>query len=131
SQSGSLELEGRQSFETVLPLVDADLYKVYRIRAGVRDAVNRVRIMERPVAAFYAVPKVEAPPTLDGLLDESVWQSAPIRRLDRADQFYALPRPNQVKVWEGPQDLSADIRFLWDEKNLYLGISVTDDKAGQ
>jgi hypothetical protein len=33
--------------------------------------------------------------------------------------------------WRGPADLSAGLRFLWDETNLYVQVAVTDDKFYQ
>jgi len=130
TQSGSLELEGHQAHTTILPMADADLYKVYRVRASVRDSANRVTTVERPVAAFYCVPRAAKQPVLDGKLDEAIWKSAHVRTLDNADQFYAFTHLGPVQTWEGPNDLSADIQFAWDDEHLYLGVDVTDDKVG-
>ncbi|WFB35952.1 sugar-binding protein [Kiritimatiellota bacterium B12222] len=130
TQSSSLELEGKESFEAIIPIADADLYKVYRVRASVRDAANRVTVKERPVAAFYGVEKVDASLTIDGKLNEADWATASVRSLDQENQFFALAHAKPLQTWEGPQDLSTEIRYLWDDEYLYLGISVTDDIAG-
>ena len=37
----------------------------------------------------------------------------------------------QLADWRGPEDLSAKLRFLWDDANLYLQVAVTDDKFVQ
>lgn len=126
--SGTLELEGKKTGEIVLPLAEADLYKVYRAKAVVKDSSGRSTVEERPVAAFYGVPKTAAQPVIDGVLDEPAWKNAPVRTLDKADQFFAFAFPGKpVPDWKSPQNLSAEIRYLWDDNYLYVGVKVTDD----
>ncbi len=84
------------------------------------------------MAGFVAVPKVVAGIHLDGVLDEEAWKKAPVQILDQAEQFYAFHNPDQApQTWEGPDDLSAEIRFLWDENFLYVSVKVRDDIAGK
>ena len=130
--SGTLEVSGHQSTEVRLPLGGADLTKVYRAKATARDAEGHTVSQERPLAAFYGVPKVQADLALDGGLDEADWQRAPVRKLDEAEQFYAFPAKENAPAedWMGPDDLSAEIRYLWDERNFYVGVKVTDNTAG-
>jgi hypothetical protein len=126
--SGTLELGGKQSGEIILPLADADLYKVYRTKAVVKDASGRTSVQERPLAAFYGVPKAASPPAIDGLLDDPAWKNAPVRMLDKADQFFAFALPGKpVQDWASPKDLSAEIRYLWDDAFFYVSVKVTDD----
>jgi hypothetical protein len=126
--SGTLELEGKKSGNIVLPLADADLYKVYRAKAVVKDASGRASVQERPIAAFYGVPKTTAPPAIDGVLDEEAWKNAPVRMLDKEDQFFAFEFPGKPKPdWKSPQDLSAEIRYLWDDAYFYVSVKAHDD----
>ncbi|MEZ0295841.1 MAG: sugar-binding protein, partial [Candidatus Methylacidiphilales bacterium] len=130
--SGSLEIEGKQSASATLPLADADLYKVYRGRATVRDATGRVTAQERPLSAFYPVPKARTAVSIDGVLDEADWKDAPVRKLDKMDQFYAfVVKDKQTADWTGPEDLSAEIRYLWDAKYFYVSVKIKDDIAGK
>ncbi|RAU98157.1 S-layer homology domain-containing protein [Paenibacillus sp. YN15] len=59
--------------------------------------------------------------TIDGSLEE--WSG---------ESYITLPLasgslPANLASWEGPQDLSAKVRFAYDEDNLYLGVQVTDN----
>lgn len=130
SPSGVATVPGRQSVEVVLPLAGADRYKVYRARATAKDASGRVIVDERPVAGFVGVPKSAAAPTLDGVLDEDGWKRSAVQRVDKADTFWAYGKGDEKQSWTGPEDLSADIRFTWDDQNLYVGVAVTDDIFG-
>jgi hypothetical protein len=58
-------------------------------------------------------------------MGEPDWQNAPVMKIDEPRQFYTSLR--QPAKWKGPQGLSGELRFLWDEKYLYLGLKVTDD----
>ncbi|MEM1060356.1 MAG: sugar-binding protein [Verrucomicrobiota bacterium] len=129
---GSLEIPGREREEIVLPIAGADLFTVYEVKAVVRDVSGRSLVAERPVAAFYGVPKADGV-TLDGKLDEAVWKRAPVRRIDQRDQFFGFTKNIGERIppdWTGPEDLSADIRYAWDDENLYIAVEVTDDKTG-
>lgn len=130
--TGSIAIEGQKTVDIRLPLAEADLFKVYRARVTARDASGRVIVEERPLAAFYGVPKAKAPLSLDGALDEADWQRAPVRKVDKVDQFFAFEQKEKPKAdWTGPQDLSAEIRYLWDDQYLYVGVKVSDDIAGK
>lgn len=130
--SGTVEVPGNQSKEILLPLSDADLTKVYRARATARDSSGRTVTEERPVSAFYGVTRATEPITIDGTLDESSWRNASERMLDSPNSFFAFPaRENKpAGTWQGPEDLSARIRYLWDDRYLYLAVEVQDDIAG-
>jgi len=130
--SGVMELEGKTSGERILPLAEADLYKVYRMRAVVRDASGRATAQERMTAAFYGVPRAKRPPTIDGRLDDEDWKRAPARALDQKDQFFAFVQKDKpTQDWTGADDLSAEIRYLWDDQYLYVSVKVKDDVAGK
>lgn len=130
SPSGMVSVEGKSTKEVILPIAGVDLMKVYRAKASIRDASGRIVTDERPLAGFVAVPKATTPVTLDGSLDDAAWQRAQPRRIDRAEQFFVFQKKENEATWQGPQDLSADLRFLWDDEHLYVGVTVTDDIAG-
>lgn len=129
--SGKVEIEGGQTMEVVVPLEGVDLYAVYQAVGQLRDSSERVTVYERPLAGFYAVPRAKSAPVIDGQLDEEAWKSAPVRKLDQASQFWAYDRRDgkPQQDWKGPEDLSADIRFLWDDRYLYVSVVMTDDKV--
>ncbi len=111
-----------------MPLSNFDPLKIYRVRANLTDATGRTLSNERYLAGAVLVPKAKTTPKLDGVLDEAAWQNAPVQNLNSADQFYAVG--NDAAPWKGVKDLSSKLQFLWDEKYLYVGATVTDDKMG-
>ncbi len=125
--SGTMELPAGKVEEVVIPLPDASLTKLYRAKALAKDEVGNVASDERYVGGFVGVPRVAAPPHLDGTLDEPAWQQAPTRTINQANHMYSL---KPTATWKGPEDLSGTMRFLWDEQHLYVGVEVTDDVAG-
>ncbi len=128
--AGELALDAGKSGEVVVRLAGADATRVYQVRAAVRDESGRTRIEERPMGGFVTVPKAVSPPVLDGVLDEPIWKKTSVQRLDKADQFWAFKKKENPASWQGPQDLSADLRFAWDDQFLYVAAVVTDDIAG-
>ena len=133
TSSGTFELAGNKSKEIILPLANVDLYKVYRLHASVQDDMGRAIVEERPVSAFYGVPKAKNTISIDGILDEIEWKNAPVRYLNHVDQFYAFKRSEfpTVQDWTGADDLSAEIRYLWDNNYFYVSVKVKDEIAGK
>ena len=130
--SGSLELPGGESKEIPLTLSGTDLYKVYRLRSVVRDASGRAVTLERPVSAFYGVPKLKVPLAEGAFPSGADWERAPVRKLDNIDQFFAfVQKEKPVQDWKGAADLSAEISYLWDAAHLFVRVKVTDDIAGK
>ena len=125
---GKLSLDPGASQDITLPLEDTDPLNVYRVRAVVTDSLGETAVRERNIAGFVSVPKATGPIKLDGVLDEADWKRAPVEEIDEARQYYSFDKAN-VK-WKGLQDLSGTIRYLWDDKYLYVGVEVTDDKQG-
>jgi hypothetical protein len=96
----------------------------YKVRGMVTDQSARVLSADRFVGGFAPVPKAQAAPKLDGVLDEADWARCKPAMVDRIAQFrHLLPSSK----WNGPDDLSAKLRFLWDADYLYVGIQVKDD----
>ncbi|PTY05997.1 hypothetical protein DB346_01110 [Verrucomicrobia bacterium LW23] len=131
--SGSLEVEGMKSAEVQLPVAEGDLYTVYRARATIRDAGGRTTVVERPVSAFYPVRKAKQALQVDGVTDEADWKHAQVRKLDNINQFYAFRTKDKPAAadWTGAEDLSAEIRYLWDDAYFYVSVKVKDDVAGK
>lgn len=61
--------------------------------------------------------RVSTPPTIDGNLDE--WASSPATN----SAFRVFNAPS----WNKTDDLTAVWRLAWDDHNLYIGVTVTDD----
>ena len=125
--AGKVSLDPGASQEIVLPLEGTDPLNVYRVRAVVTDSLGETAVKERNVAGFVAVPKTSGI-KLDGVLDDADWKRAPVEKYDEERQYFSFDKAH-VK-WKGPKDLSGTLRFLWDDKYLYVGVEVTDDKQG-
>jgi hypothetical protein len=78
----------------------------------------------RLVGGFVGTPKAKSAITIDGDLTETDWQRARVLHLDGPRQFYKSEKPGH---WNGPDDLTGTLRFLWDEKYLYLSVDVVDN----
>lgn len=59
-------------------------------------------------------------PSIDADLSE--WNTSVPLILDREEQLV-----RDANQWDGPEDLSAKVYFMWDQKNLYLAAEVLDD----
>lgn len=73
------------------------------------------------VAAVFGILKATAPPTVDG--DVAEWASLPGSVIE-SDAFHC-----GTALWSGPDDYAANWRLVWDEENLYVLATVTDDVA--
>ncbi|MHC4715888.1 MAG: sugar-binding protein, partial [Planctomycetota bacterium] len=76
---------------------------------------------------FAAAYRTADAPAIDGVHDEPAWRSAPSVAIAQARQFYQLGKPKDPKGWTGPDDLSGEVRFLWDKAHLYVGVTLKDD----
>ncbi len=129
TSAGSATIAGKSSAQFELPLNDFDAHKIYRVRANVSDASGQNISSERFLGGMAQVVKAKSAPKLDGVLDEAFWQTAPVQLVNEANQMQAISA--QAEKWKGPQDLSANLRYAWDARNLYIGAQVTDDIAGK
>jgi len=105
-----------------LPLRDVDAQTLYHISARVSDEGGHEVAVSRFMAGFVGVRK--GTPQIDGDVTDACWAAATPLAINEARQFFPL---HAGAKWKGPEDLTASIRFLWDEKYLYLGVHVTDD----
>lgn len=128
ASSGQATIAGGATQEIVVPLAGVDSQAAYGIHATVTDATGRTQIRDRNVAGFVPVPKAKGQVKLDGTFDSPDWKRAPVQKIDESRQYFSFDPTNVV--WKGPQDLSGTVRFLWDDRYLYVGVEVTDDIAG-
>jgi len=74
-------------------------------------------------ALAYSDKTLEAPKagsmTIDGNLDE--WDLS--RSLRIVDQSQII---DQIEHWDGEEDCAMDVSVMWDEENLYFGITIKD-----
>lgn len=130
--SGSIDVAPRSTAELLVPLADTRPVTVYHVKALLRDDSGRVLSQERPVAGFVPVSRAAVALKIDGILDEQSWEKAPVQILDQPDQFYGFKfSGKEAPVWANTDDLSARIRYLWDERFLYVAVKVTDNVAGE
>lgn len=111
--------------EVVVPLAGVERQTVYTVKALVTDSAGRSVVAERPMAGFVGVPKLKAPLTLDGDLDKPAWRQATPLAVDQARQYFSYDAARAK--WKGAEDLSATVKFLWDDQYLYIGVKATDD----
>ncbi|GAB3679989.1 hypothetical protein GCM10028857_02070 [Salinarchaeum chitinilyticum] len=63
------------------------------------------------------IARTNAAPSLDGQLSDGVWSNAATHSLDTV----------VIDGIDGPEDLDAEWRALWDDESLYVLVDVTDD----
>ncbi|MCD6498680.1 MAG: hypothetical protein J7M25_10325 [Deltaproteobacteria bacterium] len=68
-------------------------------------------------SADIDVPRSTSPITVDGAFDDPAWNKAPAFDVDKVIGG----------TISSPSDLSASVRFLWDDDYFYIALSVTDD----
>ena len=121
---GSLTLAAGEEKRLVLKLAQVDRLTIYEVRARTHDAAGKMVSHTRLVGGFVGTPKAKSAITIDGDLTETDWQRATVLHLDGPRQFYKSEKPGH---WNGPDDLTGTLRFLWDEKYLYLTVDVVDN----
>jgi hypothetical protein len=109
----------------VLPMAGTDALARYRVRGTIKDSEGRLVVVERWIGGAIGAKRTGEAVTLNGTLDEAAWKSAPEAVIDRASQYTGVNK--NAPKWKGKADLSGTLKFLWDDVNLYLGVSVTDD----
>ena len=122
--------EGSKALEAILavledPKTDADTF------GAAYDKFARFRKeLAKKAKAVVAFTRVKVPPKIDGELSD--WQSVPATNLNtwrhvflggEDDARQALKR----EIWKGPSDLSVAFRGAYDDRKLYLAVSVNDD----
>lgn len=69
---------------------------------------------------FTSAQYTEVKPVIDGKINNGEWTGAWLT----ADQ---KSRIKEISQWGGKEDLSFDCNLMWDEKNLYIAVNVTDN----
>ncbi|MBP5232756.1 MAG: hypothetical protein J6333_05060, partial [Planctomycetes bacterium] len=110
-----------------LTIEDCDPQTIYRVRATVTDERGGRVTQARYVGGFAEAKRVAAPVALDGKLDEPAWAQAKVMEIREKRQMFTFDAQKLDVLWNGPEDLSARWRALWDKENLYLAVEVTDD----
>jgi hypothetical protein len=122
--SGSLTISARKTHELILPVKTVNPMQIDRAVISVRDSEGREVQIQRYLSAFCGVPRTNSQVTVDGNFDESDWAKAKEQLINHAEQYHTLKKERQ---WQGMDDLSAKIRFMWDDANLYLAIEAKDN----
>jgi len=78
--------------------------------------------------ATYSAPKRHMPVTIDGDLSE--WESVKGFTMDQ-EKFFFVGQGMSSKTWQGPKDLSATFKVMWDEQYIYVAVHVVDDKVNE
>ncbi len=100
-----------------------DPQTIYRVRALATDASGITLTRERNLAGFANAPRARAAPKLDGVLDEADWRRAQVLKIHEERQFWGYGE----RTWRGLKDVSGELRVLWDDQFLYVGVTVVDD----
>lgn len=115
-----------ESFKSVIkdpyfisdPSLMPSLLKGFKLPKGVTAELTPLKIVwEKPEVV---IAKAKEPVKIDGNLVE--WQTAE-GIIFEGKKRIALG----AEAWEGKEDLSAEIKFMWDEENLYIGAKIHDD----
>jgi len=127
ASTGRLALPASTEKRIRVALAEMDPLTIYRVRATVTDPLGRAVECERFVGGFAAAHKAVKAPTIDGTLGEADWRRAPAVSISQARQVHVLGGGATETQWSGKADLAGRVRFLWDARHLYLGVTVTDD----
>ncbi|MHC4940989.1 MAG: sigma 54-interacting transcriptional regulator [Planctomycetota bacterium] len=68
-------------------------------------------------------PLVDTPPKVDGKADEEAWKLATPTAIETRDRVH----PAYTEKWSGPDDLSAQVRAVRSNVDLFLLVEVRDD----
>ncbi len=123
--NGSLQVPANGEATVRVPLANIDPVTVYLASASITDATGGTLTTDRAIAGFVAVPRASGI-TIDGSLDEPAWQAATPCLMDEERQ-YLRAAGDAAPVWKGKADLSATMKFLWDDQAFYVGVDATDD----
>lgn len=126
-KAGEVAVAGGEAVTIVLPVAELDLRSLYRARAVVHDAAGERTEVERYVSGFVGVPKLTTAIDLDAAFDDAIWAAARELRIDQEAQYRRYSKRNEASSWTGPEDLSASLRFLWDDAYLYLRADIVDE----
>lgn len=78
---------------------------------------------QSPPGLEILCPRAAFPPVLNGRLDD--WQRLPQLRISSPQQWQTAAA--EFAQYGGPEDISAEVRLLWDNQAFYLALQVRDD----
>ncbi len=138
-QEGIVQLslpEGWQVENASLPFGPLDpgqsITLTYRLQKVVTNSANAYPVTAKATTSdgrevsttrrLFATAAVRGTPVINGALSD--WGPALPVMLDSPDQVVGLPN------WS-PEDLSAEVRVMWDDEHLFFAARVTDDVFSQ
>jgi len=124
--NGIEELKSKEEKEILLSMEKVEPLTIYQIKVIVKDEFGRGFEIKRYVSGFLGAPYRKGEIKIDGDLLEKDWADAPTAYINKEEQVFYLKKI-ETEMWKGVEDLSGKIKFLWDEKNLYIGVEVIDD----
>lgn len=126
--AGELTLAPGAEASAEIRATNLDPQSLYRARLEIA-CDGKAASRERLFGGCAGVARTAKPVVFDGRMGDPAWQRAPLVALDRPGQFAALNK--KTAGWDGPDDLSAGMRLLWDDQHLYVGMLVRDDVFSQ
>lgn len=96
-------------------------YRLARLRYDEGDTAGGLALL-RTHGMLLDVPRTNAPPHIDGHLDEASWAAAA-----HASGFYSYVSEHNAAI---PSSVDTDIRLMWDDDALYIGFVGHDDDPG-
>lgn len=121
--SFSLPAGGAKTLD--LPALGAGISQTSVYQAGIRVRTAAGYEIERTFRVdFLQAPRFASDPPIDANLEP--WSNMPAVVL--AGSGSVVRRPD---LWKGNDDLSAKVRFAWDNNALYLAVDTTDDQFYQ
>ncbi len=109
---------GEESVREVPLLIDlSDVPLAYKISVNLDDK-NGVKLSYERKVSFFTINKAEGNPLDEG---NPQWEKITGIVLDKKEFV------QKMEDWRGPNDLWVEGKFLWDDENFYLYITVVDD----
>ena len=110
--------EKRITYSVPTNLLGMELSVKAEVRTDVGDVIEYADKKETFCAVY-----TDSPPEIDGVLNEDEW-FLKVRGLMSEKTFVQLIK---TEAYSGAEDLSGNVNMMWDKKNLYLALSISDD----
>jgi len=120
-QTAPIRLAGHQTMQVNMGSLDADIApsKIYRAAVRVRTK-SGYEYSQTFSVDFLQAPKMLSAQAIDG--DLTKWNEVAGALLAGRESVVRSPQ-----YWTGDTDLSATVKYAWDDNALYLAVDVTDD----